>query len=226
MVGLLGVLAAGAAQSYGAAKNQEVDNHNAVAMEQMREQIRQDFEERRFNRQLEAGMQQAKMQAEHENYKYQRNREDKLSDEEIKHNRDMEKNRFIEENKNRRTADSNATRMKSTEMRIAAQRELAKSGGGNGLLNVGDKAQSTMGKAIQDMVNMGLASSPQEAQMKLDRAGVLKEMMKNPLMAADPKRMTDAVRQWENAMGMQNNQQQTVADFVFNPQTGKLEPAR
>lgn len=223
MVGILGVLAAGAAQGYGAAKNQEVDNYNAVAMEQMREQIRQDFEERRFNRQLEVGMQQARMNAEYENAKYQRDRENKLADEETKHSRDMEKQSLLEEGRNKRNDSRNAARMESTKMRIAAQRELAESGGGNGLLNM----ESSIGRTINDMVKLGLAATPQEAQIKLERSGVLKEMMKNPLLAADPKRITEAVNQWENTMGFAgSNNNQSVADFVFNPQTGKLEQAR
>lgn len=218
MVGLLGVLAAGAAQGYGTAKNREVDLHNQATIENNREMLRQQFENQRFERNLEAGMQQAKMKAEHDAAVYQRNRSDKLHDDDSQRKFELEK--MGVQHNNARSLEG--MREAGRNRRALLRRDTTATGGESG--NV--KAQSTMGKAIQDMMNMGLAENPQEAQLKLERSGVLKEMLKNPMYANDPNRLAQALTQWERNMGVQSNQQQAVADFIFNPQTGRLESAR
>lgn len=219
MVGLLGVLAAGAAQGYGATKNAEVNMHNAAVIENNREMLRQQFEEQRFNRQLQASREAAIMNAEFENAKYHRDRSDKLADEEMKHNREMQKYGLLEEGRNKRNASSNAARMKAAEMRSQGGGLLDSSGGG--------KAQSTVGKTIQDLMNLGLASNPQEAYNLYEESGLAKMLASSP-MVMRPEQIIDYIRMWrgQRQSGGMNGGANQVADFVFNPETGKLEPSQ
>lgn len=213
MAGLLGVLAAGSAQGYGAAKNREVEEHNQLAVENMREMLRQEYEERRFNRQLEADTQKSRMQVEYENAKYHRDRSDKLSDEELKHEREIKKLGILEGGRNARSSASNAARLKAAEMR-------ASSGGSSG----GDLSPKEMIKQIE-------ANNKRIFDLK-------NELNSNPFAAQDPQKgelyrseigrlEADNARK-QSALGIEPQQQaqQAAFDFVFNPKTGKLEPSR
>lgn len=211
---LVGILAAGAAQGYGAAKNREVEEHNQLAVENMREMLRQEYEERRFNRQLEADTQKSKMQVEYENAKYHRDRSDKLSDEELKHEREIKKLGLLEGGRNSRSAASNAARLKAAEMR-------ASSSGSSGSSDLSPK----------EMIKQIEANNKRIFDLK-------KELNNNPFAAQDPQKgelyrseigrlEADNARK-QSALGIEPQQQAQPAafDFVFNPKTGKLEPSR
>lgn len=210
---LVGILAAGAAQGYGAAKNREVEEHNQLAVENMREMLRQEYEERRFNRQLEADTQKSKMQVEYENAKYHRDRSDKLSDEELKHEREIKKLGLLEGGRNSRSAASNAARLKAAEMR-------ASSSGSSGSSDLSPK----------EMIKQIEANNKRIFDLK-------KELNNNPFAAQDPQKgelyrseigrlEADNARK-QSALGIEPQQAQPSAfDFVFNPKTGKLEPSR
>ncbi len=150
-----------------------------------------------------------------------------VEDDAAAHERTLQRDQVLHENKtkqlgmleggrNSRSAASNAARLKAAEMRA-----------GGGLLDMTPKAQSSQGKLLQDMINLGLAENAQDAQMKLERSGAMKEIMKNPMLANDPKRVAEAINAWESSMGYNNNRVDPAGpDFIFNPKTGKLEPSR
>lgn len=224
MAGLLGVLAAGSAQGYGAAKNREVEEHNQLAVENMREMLRQEYEERRFNRQLEGNRQLAQEKAAHRLLEQQVKREAKLEDDEAAHKRTLERDKFLSESKiqqlglleggrNARSSASNAARLKAAEMR-------ASSGGSSG----GDLSPKEMIKQIE-------ANNKRIFDLK-------NELNSNPFAAQDPQKgelyrseigrlEADNARK-QSALGIEPQQQaqQAAFDFVFNPKTGKLEPSR
>lgn len=226
MAGILGVLAAGAAQGYGAAKNREVEEHNLLAVENMREMLRQEYEERRFNRQLEGNRQLAQEKAAHRLLEHQVKRESKLEDDAAAHERTLQRDKFLSDSKmqqlgilekgrNSRSASSNAARLKAAEMRTS-------SGGVSG----GDLSPKEMIKQIE-------ANNKRIFDLK-------KELNNNPFAAQDPQKgelyrseigrlEADNARK-QSALGIEAQHpaqpEQSVVQITRNPKTGALEFAR
>jgi hypothetical protein len=224
MAGLLGVLAAGAAQGYGAAKNREVEEHNQLAVENMREMLRQEYEERRFNRQLEGNKDLAKQKAEYRIAEHGIKRGDKLEDDEAAHKRTLERDKFLTDSKiqqlglleggrNSRTAASNAARLKAAEMR-------ASSGGSSGT----DLSPKEMIKQIETN-NKRIFDLKKELN---NNSFAAQDPQKGELYRAEIGRLEADNAKRQSALGIEPQQQaqQAAFDFVFNPKTGKLEPSR
>ncbi|MCP5246149.1 MAG: hypothetical protein H6937_09450 [Burkholderiales bacterium] len=94
MVAAVPLLLAGAAVGAGNASNANVDIHNeGVKMQDAnaREQLRMQYENEKFNRQLQAGLESQRMKNEQSNIEYKRNRQDKLEDRESDRKFEMEK---------------------------------------------------------------------------------------------------------------------------------------
>jgi len=223
MAGLLGVLAAGAAQGYGAAKNREVEEHNQLAVENMREMLRQEYEERRFNRQLEGNRQLAQEKAAHRLLEHQVKREAKIEDDETAHKRTLERDKFLTDSKfqqlglleggrNKRKSDEIAARLKAAEMK-------ASSGGSSGP----DLSPKEMIKQIE-------ANNKRIFDLKKE-INVTFGSQDNPrteLYNSEIRRLEADNARKQSALGIEPQQQaqQAAFDFVFNPKTGKLEPSR
>lgn len=222
MAGLLGILAAGAAQGYGAAKNREVEEHNLLAVENMREMLRQEYEERRFNRQLEGNRQLAQEKAAHRLLEHQVKREAKLEDDETAHKRTLERDKFLSESKmqqlglleggrNSRTAASNAARLKAAEMR-------ASSGGSSG----DDLSPKEMIKQIE-------ANNKRIFDLKKE-INVTFGSQDNPrteLYNSEIRRLEADNARKQSALGIEPQQQaqpeQSIMQITRNPKTGALE---
>jgi hypothetical protein len=223
MAGLLGVLAAGAAQGYGAAKNREVEEHNQLAVENMREMLRQEYEERRFNRQLEGNRQLAQEKAAHKLLEHQVKREAKTEDDETAHKRTLERDKFLTDSKihqlglleggrNSRTAASNAARLKAAEMR-------ASSGGSSGT----DLSPKEMIKQIE-------ANNKRIFDLKKE-INVTFGSQNNPkaeLYHSEIRRLEADNARKQGALGIETaqptqQQGQSVMQITRNPKTGALE---
>ena len=220
---LLSVLAAGAAQGYGAAKNREVEEHNQLAVENMRETLRQEYEERRFNRQLEGNRQLAQEKSAHRLLEHQVKRGAKLEDDETAHKRTLERDKLLSESKiqqlglleggrNSRTAASNASRLKAAEMR-------ASSGGASGI----DLSPKEMIKQIEAN-NKRIFDLKKEINVTFGS----QDSPKTELYHSEIRRLEADNARKQSALGIEPQQQAqpSAFDFVFNPKTGKLEPSR
>lgn len=208
---LAGILAAGAAQGYGTAKNQEVDLHNQNAIENKRELLRQQFENQRFERGLKAGMQQAEMKAKHEANMYQRKREDKLLDTESE----------------RKFQDNQLDKRLSNQKSIAGMREA----GRNKRSLLRRDSPSNGDFSSKELIKQIESNNKRIFDLK-------KELNSNPFAANDPQKgqlyqseinrleADNSNKQRMLGIEPEPQQQQASFDFVFNPQTGKLEPSR
>ena len=210
MVAIAPLLMAGAAQGYGQAQNQIVNDHNDVAKDEMREQLRQEYENERFDRSLKANKETALLNAEVERAKYERNRNDKLQDEEVKHEREMKKHGLLESGRNSRNASSNAARLKAAEMR------------GSG---INDTGMST--KELQKQIE---SNNKRIFDLK-------KELNNSPFAANDPNksslyqseiaRLESDNREKMNMLGiepkMPEQSQSPQTQVIRNEKTGKLE---
>ena len=77
MVGLLGMMAAGAAIGARNASNQSVAAQNQLELEQSREQLREEYLNRRFDKELQTAQEMGKQKAAADEVKYQRDSEEK-----------------------------------------------------------------------------------------------------------------------------------------------------
>lgn len=210
MVATVPLLFAGAAQGYGQAQNQIVNDHNDVAKDAMREQLRQEYENERFDRSVKANKESALLNAEFENRKYERNRGDKLQDEEVKHERDMKKQGLLESGRNSRNASSNAARLKAAEMR---------GGGADG-----------SGKSAKELQKDIESNNKRIFDLK-------KELNNSPFAANDPNksslyqseitRLETDNRQKMNMLGIESKapeqNESPRTQVIRNEKTGKLE---
>lgn len=121
MVGLLGMLAAGGAMGARDASNASTRAQNELEIGNAREMLREEFLNRRFDRELDVAKENAKAQAAQNELKYQRDQEDKASQRE----HEIRKTGLLNQGKldaeDRRNAGANAR----LERRIAA--DMAKS---------------------------------------------------------------------------------------------------
>lgn len=184
MIGL-GILAAGAAQGAANASNMNVQAQNVLEIDQNREALREEYLNRRFDKELAVGRENAKAAGALRDAEYQRKRTDTLTDNEIKHKQTLE----IEGRKDKRTAASNATRLQAAAMRKA----------GSGEQSV--KAQSPIGKEAEDYKRTGLAKDDHAAYRlaAMNRASEI--IMANPLNAAkSPTELLTAIKDYANKL--------------------------
>lgn len=212
MANLFGILAAGAAQGYGNAKNAEVNLHNQQAIENNREAVRQQYENYRFERGLQAGMQQAEMKAKHDAAMYQRDRSDKLQDKDADRKFELEKMGI--QHKNARSIEG-----------------MRETGRNSRALLRRDSPTSGEEFSSKELIKQIESNNKRIFDLK-------KELNSNPFASNDPKKgqlyqseinrlETDNANK-QRMLGVEPEQspQQAAFDFVFNPQTGRLEPAQ
>lgn len=164
MIGL-GILAAGAAQGAANASNMNVQAQNQVEAQDLqhgrdmqRDALREEYLNKRFDKEVAINQENAKAAGALRDMEYQRNRADKIVDNDAKHKQAIE----IEGFKDKRTAASNATRLQA-----AALRAKASGGeGGKGLqLPSGETftPNSPEYKLAVDIVKSGLTNDLNEA---------------------------------------------------------------
>lgn len=101
-MGLLGMLAAGAGGGIRYASNASVQAQNQLEIESARERLREEFYDRRYNRERSDQLIDAKSQGLLNQATYERDRANKLSDSEIEHGRKIELKNIEESRKDAR----------------------------------------------------------------------------------------------------------------------------
>ena len=166
---MLGILAAGAAQGAANASNMNVQAQNQVETQSTqhgrdleRDALREEFLNKRFDKEVAIVRENAKAAGALRDREYERNRADKLVDNDAKHKQAIE----IEGFKDKRTAASNATRLQAAALRSKG----AEGGSGssitlpNGEVFTPNDADS---KAAANLVKLGLAADLQEGYQKV-----------------------------------------------------------
>jgi hypothetical protein len=160
-----GILAAGAAQGAANASNMNVQAQNVLEIDQNREALREEYLNRRFDKELAVGRENAKAAGALRDMEYNRKRADIVSDTEAKHKQAVE----IEGYKDKRSAANNATRLQAASIR-------GKSSGGdgdstgkgvtlpNGEVFVPNDADS---KAAANYLKLGLVNTIQEGYQRV-----------------------------------------------------------
>lgn len=222
MVGFLGMMAAGAAVGARNASNMDVQAQNQMEMERIRsnididrEALRQKYLDKKFAQQSEIGAQQFKAKALLDESRYQRERQDKLSDSEANRKHQLELEGIKESGRNSRF-----------NQRQSLLKEKGSSGPKSASCDV--KASSPIGKATQDLVRLGLApdnKTAYEMAMKLD---IVKAAQQNPMNKFSDDELLNSVNRLTRGLypsGSSQQTQQPTNDLIrsFNPKTGRFE---
>jgi hypothetical protein len=164
MIGL-GILAAGAAQGAANASNMNVQAQNVLELDQNREALREEYLNRRFDKELAVGRENAKAAGALRDMEYNRKRADTVSDTEAKHKQAIE----IEGYKDKRSASNNAARLQAASIRKSGSSGESEGGNppiilANGQRFVPNDADS---KAAANLVHIGAAKDIQEGYQKV-----------------------------------------------------------
>lgn len=210
-MGLLGVIASGAAMGARDASNMNVQEANI----DHREALRQHYETEKYNRMRGDAIQDAEMAGRANQNKYERDRADKLNDTEAKWAHEKGLLNEKEEGRNRRHANG-----------IAARKSNGGSGGkeaSNGIqledgsIFVPNDADS---KAATNLVKIGFAENIQDAYR------IVYAKQYSSQAASSIQGLTDGmVNTSKNMSGqlLQNKDQRNPQPRVYNPKTGKIE---
>lgn len=230
-MGILGMMAAGGAVGLADASNKQVAAQQQMEMEGMRadrvdqrEALRQQYLERNFNIERQDRKDMAKAQMQMEELKYNRNRNDKLTDAEMTHKQKLELEGMKESGRDRRSAASIAAANKRAADRMAATGGGGAAGGGG--------ARSSQGKLIEDMIAMGLAKDATEAYNLATRSDLLRVALQNPMaLSADTiisevGKLVEGLGPTRGGGGILTGGNASVPEFGWelDPKTGKLTP--
>lgn len=227
MVGLLGMLAAGGAMGARDASNASVRAQNELEISNAREMMREEFLNRRFDRELDVAKENAKAQAAQNELKYQRDLEakDKQYAHEIKKVGLLGQNRLDAED--RRNAGANAR----LEKRLAADKANASAKGKETsddlyvTLKDGRKylPQTEEEKRARTVMLANPGTSFEEALMRNKTAGFVGNAARDPLNAFSNEGITGKAREMINQIygGTQN---QPGYELNFDPKSKKLIP--
>jgi len=198
MVGLLGMMAAGGAIGARNASNQNVAAQNQLEIENAREQLREEYLNRRFDREMQTAQEIGKQRAAADEAKYQRDSEDK------------EKQRAHEIQK---TGLLNAGREKAAGISANSRLQAAQIGANASKYSVDNRTpkgsdksvtmpdgtvismNSPTGKLAADLMSSDSSLSVKEAMQRAMAYSLTGEASKNPMNV-----LSDTVG--ENAMGL------------------------
>lgn len=229
-MGILGMMVASGAQGLANASNQNVAAQQQLELENMRagredqrEALRQKYLERNFNLQREDRKEQAATQMQFDQLKYQRGREDKLSDAEVEHRRKLELTGLVESGRDRRNANSIAA---------ANQRAAARSGGSAEGGGDFPKMESPAGKAAVDLMHLKLANNERDAYNMAIKLDVVKAAQQNPLTKINDDTLLQSVERLTQGLFPKNGSLLTGGTntavpeifFELDPRTGKPVP--
>lgn len=225
-MGILGMMVAGGAQGLANASNQNVATQQQLELEDRRgvredrrEALRQKYLERNFDLQREDRKEQAKAQMQYDALKYQRRREDKLSDAAREHAQRLEITGMTQAGADRRSAASISAANKRAELRANAS-----GGGGTG------GAKSSQGKLIQDLMDLKLADNPEQAYNLVNRSEFLRAALQNPMARLSADKLVDEVDKLTRGLGsprgglLNKEPSDSGFDFDLDPKTGKIVP--
>lgn len=227
MVGLLGMLAAGGAMGARDASNASVRAQNELEIGNAREALREEFLNRRFDRELDVAKENAKAQAAQNELKYQRDLEAK--DKQYAH--EMKKTGLLNQGKLDAEEARNAGANARLDRRLAADKANASSNGKEVsddlyvTLKDGRKylPQTDEEKRARTVMLANPGTSFEEALMRNKTAGFVGNAARDPLNAFSNEGITGKAREMINQIygGTQN---QPGYELNFDPKSKKLIP--
>ena len=177
---LLGMLAAGAGMGAARASNLNTQAANELEIGDRREMLRMQFLEHQYQQGRADSLADAKNNAILNEAKYKRDREDKLSDAELKHKQSKEILDVQESGRNARTASTNASRKEAALLRKEGSPSTAK-----GALTLPDgrtfTANSPEYRFAVDLVNSGEAPDLATAIRIVISKGLVSQASNNPI---------------------------------------------
>ena len=219
---MLGILAAGAAQGAANASNMNVQAQNQVEMQNMqhgrdleRDALREEFLNKRFDKEVAIGRENAKAAGALRDQEYQRNRADKLVDDDAKHKQAI----TLEGFKDKRSAASNATRLQAAALRSKG----AEGGSGKGLqLPNGETftPNSPEYKLAVDIVKSGVTDDLHEAINIVISKGLVSQSA-NSIQGLTEGTVPAARSMTGDLLGGAKKEQTVLKEW--NPKTGKFE---
>lgn len=228
MVGLLGMLAAGGAMGARDASNASVRAQNELEIGNAREALREEFLNRRFDRELDVAKESAKAKSQQEDIKYQRMLEDKAAQRE----HEMKKTGLLNQGRldaeDRRNAGANAR----LDRRIAADNAKVSSKG----KEVSDDLyvtlkdgrrylpQTQQEKDARTLMLENKGISFEEALMRNKAAGFVGNAMRDPFAALKDDGITGKAREMVNQIYGGGNKNPGEASLIIDPKTKKLMP--
>lgn len=227
MVGLLGMLAAGGAMGARDASNASVRAQNELEISNAREMMREEFLNRRFDRELDVAKENAKAQAAQNELKYQRDLEAK--DKQYAH--EMKKTGLLNQGKLDAEAARNAGANARLEKRIAADKDKnppkPKIDENDLYVTLQDGRkylpQTEEEKRARTVMLANPGTSFEEALMRNKTAGFVGNAARDPLNAFSNEGITGKAREMINQIygGTQN---QPGYELNFDPKSKKLIP--
>lgn len=227
-MGILGMMVAGGAQGLANASNQNVATQQQLeledrrgAREDRREALRQKYLERNFDLQREDRREQAKAQMQYDALKYQRGREDKMTDDAREHAQRLELTGIQESGRDKRSAAS-----------IAAANQRAANKSSSSTVGGYDKMDSPAGRAASDLMRLKLADNEHDAYNMAVRLEIVKAAQQNPLVKINDDALLQSVDRLTQGLFPKNkgllngdpNSAPSEITFELDPKTGKLVP--
>lgn len=220
MVGL-GILAAGAAQGAANASNMNVQAQNQLEMQDMqhgrdlqRDALREEFLNRRFDKEVAIGRENAKAAGILRDMEYQRNRADKQADSEAEFKRRLQLEGIKESGRNARADKRIAAMNAAGEGRNASDKGILLP---NGEIFVPNDADS---KAAANFFKLGLVADMQEGYQRVHALRLSGQAATS--MEGLGKTTADAAMALSgNLLGKQKQEQSVLKEW--NPKTGKFE---
>lgn len=226
MVGLLGMLAAGGAMGARDASNASVRAQNELEIGNAREALREEFLNRRFDKELEVAKESAKAKAQQDDIKYQRMLEDKAAQRE----HEMKKTGLLNQGRldaeDRRNAGANAR----LDRRLAADKANASSKGAASsddmyvTLQNGQKylPQTQQEKDARTLVLTGKAPNFETAIDIVTQRGLISNAARDPMSFTSEKTVNTAGQMVNQLYGTKQNQ--PGYELNFDPKSKKLIP--
>lgn len=212
-MGLLGMLVAGGAMGARDASNQNVQAQNQLEIENARESIRQQFYDRRYQQKRSDNLEMAKSQALLDERNYHRDREDKISDRDAKHQLEMAK------------IGANLKGKMAIEDR-RDKRALLRTNAGSAEDGGFGKMSSPAGKAAVDLMNLGIVdkNDPNGAYQMAVRLDIVKAAQQNPMVKIDDNALLESVQRLSDGLfpgGSAKAQDPSAQNILkYNPKTG------
>lgn len=222
MVGFLGMMAAGAAVGARNASKMDVQAQNQMEMERIRsnididrEALRQKYLDKKFVQQSEMNAQQFKAKALLDESRYQRERQDKLSDSEANRKHQLELEGIKESGRNSRFNQRQS---------LLKEKGSSVSSGASGSV----KASSDIGRKVEDIVRLKLAPDEKSAYEMLMKLDIVKAAQQNPMNKFSDDELLNSVDRltrglYPSGVAKQDSKsEQGLTEYVRDPKTGKL----
>lgn len=226
MVGLLGMLAAGGAMGARDASNASTRAQNELEIGSAKERIREEFLNRRFDRELDVAKENAKAQAAQNELKYQRDLEAK--DKQYAH--EMKKTGLLNQGKLDAEAARNAGANARLDRRLAADKANASSKGAASsddmyvTLQNGQKylPQTQQEKDARTLVLTGKAPNFETAIDIVTQRGLISNAARDPTSFTSENTVNTAGQMVNQLYGTKQNQ--SGYELNFDPKSKKLIP--